>query len=90
MPEKLSICLKRGHEESVGNDDVSIVRARKYEMVRRTLRQKIVTALGRFCDIYYHALGKLGSSNCCIFEMKHASGLETCTKISFLFIFNLV
>ena len=52
MPEKLSICLKRGHEESVGNDDVSIVRARKYEMVRMTLRQKIVTALGRFCDIY--------------------------------------
>ena len=24
------------------------------------------------------------------FEMKHASGLETCTKIYFLFIFNLV
>ena len=37
-----------------------------------------------------HALWKLGSSNCCIFEMKHASGLETCTKIYFLFIFNLV
>ena len=36
-----------------------------------------------------HALWKLGSSNCCIFEMKHASGLETCTKIYFLFIFNL-
>ena len=34
MPEKISICLNRGREESVGNDDVSIVCARKYEMVR--------------------------------------------------------
>ena len=34
MPEKISICLnRRGREESVGNDDVSLVRARKYEMV---------------------------------------------------------
>ena len=33
---------------------------------------------------------KLGSSNCCIFEMKHATGMETCAKIYFLFIFNLV
>ena len=32
--EKIFICLNRGHEESVGNDDVSIVRVRKYEMVR--------------------------------------------------------
>ena len=31
--EKISICLNRGREESVGNDDVSIVCARKYEMV---------------------------------------------------------
>ena len=30
MPEKISICLNRGREESVGNDDVSIVCARKY------------------------------------------------------------
>ena len=37
-----------------------------------------------------HALWKLGSSNCCIFEMKHATGTETCTQIYFLFIFNLV
>ena len=37
-----------------------------------------------------HALWKLGSSNCCIFEMKQATGMETCTKIYFLFIFNLV
>ena len=37
-----------------------------------------------------HALWKLGSSNCCIFEMKHARGMKTCTKIYFLFIFNLV
>ena len=37
-----------------------------------------------------HALWKLGSSNCFIFEMKHASGLKTCTKIYFLIIFNLV
>ena len=27
MPEKISICLNRGREESVGNDEVSIVRA---------------------------------------------------------------
>ena len=31
-----------------------------------------------------HAQWKLGSSNCCIFEMKRA--METCTKIYFLFI----
>ena len=37
-----------------------------------------------------HALWKLGSSNCCIFEMKGATGMQTCTKICFLFIFNLV
>ena len=34
MPEKISICLNRGREELVGNDDVSIAYARKYEMVR--------------------------------------------------------
>ena len=33
---KISICSNRGREESVGNDDVSIVCARKYEMVRMT------------------------------------------------------
>ena len=27
------------------------------------------------------------SSNCCIFEMKHSTGMETGTKIYFLFIF---
>ena len=32
--EKISICSNRGREESVGNDDVSTVCARKYEMVR--------------------------------------------------------
>ena len=31
--EKISIFLNRGREESVGNDDVSVVCARKYEMV---------------------------------------------------------
>ena len=36
MPDKISISLKRGREESVGNDDVSVVCARKYEMVRMT------------------------------------------------------
>ena len=41
MPEKISIYLNRGREESVGNDDVSIVCASKYEMVRMTSRQKI-------------------------------------------------
>ena len=39
--EKISIYLNRGREESIGNDDVSIVCARKYEMVRMTLRQNI-------------------------------------------------
>ena len=34
--EKILICLNRGHKESVGNVDVSIVCARKYEMVRMT------------------------------------------------------
>ena len=37
-----------------------------------------------------HAMWKLGSSNCCIFKMKHATEMETCTKIYFLFVFNLV
>ena len=41
MPEKISICLDRGREESVGNDDVSIVCTRKYEMITMTSRQKI-------------------------------------------------
>ena len=36
MPEKILICLNKGREESVGNDD-----ARKYEMVRMTYRQEI-------------------------------------------------
>ena len=36
MPEKISIYLNRGRKESVGKDDVSIVNARKYEMVRMT------------------------------------------------------
>ena len=36
MPEKISICLNRGREESVGHDDVSIVSPRKYETVRMT------------------------------------------------------
>ena len=36
-----SICLNGGREESVGNDDVSIVCVRKYEMVRMTLRKNI-------------------------------------------------
>ena len=40
------------------------------------------TALLFWC----HALWKLGSSNCCIFEMKHATGLETCTKILFVYL----
>ena len=36
LTEKISICSNRGREESVGNDDASIVCARKYEMVRMT------------------------------------------------------
>ena len=40
---------------------------------------------------WYNALWKLGSSNCCIFEMKqYATGMETGTKIYFSFTFNLV
>ena len=34
--EKVSICLNRGREESVGDDDVSILCSSKYEMVRMT------------------------------------------------------
>ena len=37
MPEKISI---RGRMESLGNDDVSFVNARKYEMVRMTKNRK--------------------------------------------------
>ena len=40
--------------------------------------------------LWCHALWKLVSSNCFIFEMKHATGMKTCTKIYFLFAFNLV
>ena len=41
-------------------------------------------------QFWCHALWQLGSSNCCIFEMKHTTEMETCTKIHFLFIVNLV
>ena len=34
--EEISICLNRGREESVGNDNFSIVCTRKYEMVEMT------------------------------------------------------
>ena len=37
-----------------------------------------------------HALWNLRSSNCCIFKMKRSTGVETCTKIYFLIVFNLV
>ena len=40
--------------------------------------------------ILCHAQWKLGSSHCYNFKMKHATGLETCARIYFLFIFNLV
>ena len=33
MPEKISITLNKGREKSEVNDDVSVVWARKYEMV---------------------------------------------------------
>ena len=36
---------------------------------------------------WFHALWKLGSSNICNLEMKHATGMKTCKKIYFLFIF---
>ena len=41
-------------------------------------------------QFWCHALWQLGSSNCCIFEMKNTTEMETCTKIHFLFIVNLV
>ena len=47
--EKRSICLNRGREESVGNDDVSIACARKYEMVSDVKHKKLTT--GKFCGI---------------------------------------
>ena len=41
--------------------------------------------------ILCHALWKLGRSNCCSLEMKHATGLETFTRIYLCFTaFNLV
>ena len=36
IEKKISICLNSSRKESVGNDDVSIVCAREYEMVRMT------------------------------------------------------
>ena len=36
MPEKISIYLNRGREESADYDDVSNVCAHKYEVVRMT------------------------------------------------------
>ena len=52
MPEKISICLNRGREESVGNDDVSIVCTSKLEMVRMTSRQKIPKGGLGLCHFY--------------------------------------
>ena len=59
MPEKISICSNRGREESAGNDDVSIVYAREYEIVRMTWPDDVKTEnsegtayQGRFCHIY--------------------------------------
>ena len=49
--KKTLICLNRGREESVGNDDNSIVCACKYEMVRmHDVKHKKLT-IGRFFDI---------------------------------------
>ena len=42
--EKISICLNRGREESVGNDDVPIVCVRKYEMVRIVRNYCVIVA----------------------------------------------
>ena len=41
-------------------------------------------------QFWCHSLWQLESSNCCNFEMKHATEMETCTNIHILFIFNLV
>ena len=40
MPEKISICLNRGREDSEGSDDVSTVRARKYIIKRRSAPER--------------------------------------------------
>ena len=41
------------------------------------------TAFSFWC----HALLNLRGLNCCIFEMKHATGMETCAKIYFLIVY---
>ena len=51
MQEKISICLNRGREETVGNDNVSIVCSRKYEMVGwRKDRKSRRDRLGSYLD----------------------------------------
>ena len=47
MPEKISICLNRGQKESVGNDDVSIVQARKVKDGQDDVKQEIPKGLLR-------------------------------------------
>ena len=70
IPEKISICLNRGREESVGNDDVSIVRARKYERLGwRKGRKSRRDRLGRFCDI------------CCAVILRHSFALRVISDI---------
>ena len=53
--------------------------------------KSLIVYLRQCCFVWFKIVGPHSSGNfCCIFEMKHASGLETCTKNYFLFIFNLV
>ena len=53
MPEKVSICLNRGREESVGNDDISIVCVRKYGLGWRKDRKSRRDRLDSFeCFVF--------------------------------------
>ena len=53
MPEKVSICLNRGREESVGNDDASLFAPKSSKWLgRRQDRKSRRDRLGRFCNIY--------------------------------------
>ena len=48
--KKISICLNRGREESLGNDDVSIVRARKYELAENPEEESLPDTSSQIVD----------------------------------------
>ena len=70
--------MNRGREESVGNDDVSIVRARKHEMVRMTYdRKSRRDLLGRFCNIYCTVALRYSFALCVIIDILGRSRFES-------------